>query len=161
MNALLLPMQFSLLLRGSEITRQARRVFPYVCVLVLVVGLLMMPDMAFAQTTGGTTTGTSGAFSVDTLLPASLKDKSFLEQMVTIILIVALAGIFIILGFGTMGGVADVFSSMSEARQRGDWGVLLKTLAMVIAVFIVAVTLAVLAYGWLSTINIKPTLTIG
>ena len=160
MNALLLPMQFSLLLRGSEITRQARRVFPYVCVLVLVVGLLMMPDMAFAST-GGTTTGTSGAFSVNTLLPSSLQTKSFLEQMVTIIIIVAIAGIFIILGFGTMGGVSDVFSSMSEARQRGDWGVLLKTLAMVIAVFIVAVTLAVLAYGWLSTINIKPTLTIG
>lgn len=141
----------------SGVIRPLGPLSPHLFVMMFIVGLLMMPDIAAAS--AGTSSGPS--FSLDKILPSSLTGKPFLEQVVTVIVMVVLSATFIILGFGVMGGVADVFSSMTEARRLGDWGGFMKTLAMVIGVVIVGVVLAVLVYTWLTTISINPTVTIG
>lgn len=115
--------------------------------------LLLLPELAAAQSTP--------SFSLDTILPDSLAGEDFLKQMVTVIAMVIIAGAFITLGFGVMGGIGDVFTTLSDARRMGEWSLFMKNLGMVIAVVIVGVVLAVLIYTWLTTISINPQVTIG
>ena len=63
-----------------------------------------------------------------------------------VLAMVILCATFITLGFGVVGGIGDVFSTMSEARRMGEWSLFMKTLGMVMAVVIVGVVLAVLVY---------------
>ena len=115
--------------------------------------LLLLPELAAAQSTP--------SFSLDTILPDSLANEDFLKQMVTVIAMVIIAGAFITLGFGVMGGIGDVFTTLSDARRMGEWSLFMKNLGMVIAVVIVGVVLAVLIYTWLTTISINPQVTLG
>lgn len=121
-------------------------------VLVLLGGLLL-PDFACAAN--------DPSFALDKILPSSMKDKPFLEQVITVLAMVILCATFITLSFGVVGGIGDVFSTMSEARRMGEWSLFMKTLGMVMAVVIVGVVLAVLVYSWLTKIDINPTITIG
>lgn len=120
-------------------------------VLVVSLGLLLFPDLASAEP----------SFALDTILPSGLTDKPFLEQVVTVLAMVILAAVFIALGFGVVGGMADIFTTLSEARRMGDWGLFMKNLGMVLGVVILGVVLAVLVYTWMTTIDINPTVTIG
>ncbi|RUQ34682.1 MAG: hypothetical protein EKK71_15705 [Candidatus Competibacteraceae bacterium] len=129
----------------------ASSILPAVLV-VSVLGLLLIPDMAAA---------TSPSFALDKILPSSLTSKPFLEQVVTILAMVVLSAAFIALGFGVVGGITDIFTTLSEARRMGDWGLFMKNLGMIMGVVIVGVVLAVLVYTWLTTIQINPTITIG
>ncbi|TVR65502.1 MAG: hypothetical protein EA420_03020 [Candidatus Competibacteraceae bacterium] len=112
--------------------------------------LLLASGPAFAQ-----------SFALDTILPASLIGQPFLIQVITLIVMIIIAGAFITLGFGVMGGIADVFTTLTDARRMGEWGLFMKTLGMVFGVVVVGVVLAALIYTWLSTVNIAPTVTIG
>lgn len=118
-------------------------------------GLLVLPDLALAQSSSGP------SFALDTILPSGLTDKPFLEQVVTILAMVILSAVFIALGFGVVGGMTDIFTTLSEARRMGDWGLFMKNLGMVLGVVILGVVLAVLVYTWMTTIDINPTVTIG
>ncbi|MCB1825789.1 MAG: hypothetical protein KDJ54_14885 [Candidatus Competibacteraceae bacterium] len=120
-------------------------------VLVVSLGLLLLPDLASAEP----------SFALDTILPSGLTDKPFLEQVVTILAMVILSAVFIALGFGVVGGMTDIFTTLSEARRMGDWGLFMKNLGMVLGVVILGVVLAVLVYTWMTTISINPTVTIG
>ena len=60
-----------------------------------------------------------------------------------------------------VSGITDIFTTLSEARRMGEWGLFMKNLGMVIGVVIVGVVLAVLVYTWMTTIDINPTITIG
>lgn len=123
--------------------------------LALALGALLLPEGACAQAAGGP------SFALDKILPASMTSKPFLEQVITVLAMVILSAVFITLGFGVVGGIGDVFSTMSEARRMGEWSLFMKTLGMVMAVVIVGVVLAVLVYTWLTQIDINPTITIG
>lgn len=118
-------------------------------------GLLVLPDLALAQSSSGP------SFALDTILPSGLTDKPFLEQVVTILAMVILSAVFIALGFGVVGGMTDIFTTLSEARRMGDWGLFMKNLGMVLGVVILGVVLAVLVYTWMTTIDINPTVNIG
>ena len=122
---------------------------------VVSLGLLVLPDLALAQSSSGP------SFALDTILPSVLTDKPFLEQVVTILAMVILSAVFIALGFGVVGGMTDIFTTLSEARRMGDWGLFMKNLGMVLGVVILGVVLAVLVYTWMTTISINPTVTIG
>ena len=122
---------------------------------VVSLGLLVLPDLALAQSSSGP------SFALDTILPSGLTDKPFLEQVVTILAMVILSAVFIALGFGVVGGMTDIFTTLSEARRMGDWGLFMKNLGMVLAVVILGVVLAVLVYTWMTTIDINPTVNIG
>ena len=115
--------------------------------------LLLLPELAAAQSTP--------SFSLDTILPDSLAGEDFLKQMVTVIAMVIIAGAFITLGFGVMGGIGDIFTTLSDARRMGEWSLFMKNLGMVLAVVIVGVVLAVLVYTWMTTIDISPSVTFG
>lgn len=117
---------------------------------VLLLALMTVPDMALAQ-----------SFGLDTVLPASVANRPFLEQIVIVLAMMILATVFVVLGFGSAGAIADVFQSMSESRRMGDWGGFMKSLGLVIAVLIAATVIAVLVWTWISTININPTVSIG
>lgn len=118
----------------------------------LAVGVLLAPELAAAA---------EPSFSLDKILPSGLVEKPFLEQVVTVLAIVILAAVFIALGFGVVSGITDIFTTLSEARRMGEWGLFMKNLGMVIGVVIVGVVLAVLVYTWMTTIDINPTITIG
>ena len=90
-----------------------------------------------------------------------MTDKPFLEKMVTVVAMVIMAGAFITLGFGVMGGIGDIFTTLSDARRMGEWSLFMKNLGMVLAVVIVGVVLAVLVYTWMTTIDISPSVTFG
>ena len=122
---------------------------------VVSLGLLVLPDLALAQSSTGP------SFALDTILPSGLTDEPFLEQIVTILAMVILSAVFIALGFGVVGGMTDIFTTLSEARRMGDWGLFMKNLGMVLAVVILGVVLAVLVYTWMTTIEINPTVNIG
>ncbi len=122
---------------------------------VVSLGLLVRPDLALAQSSTGP------SFALDTILPSGLTDKPFLEQIITILAMVILSAVFIALGFGVVGGMTDIFTTLSEARRMGDWGLFMKNLGMVLAVVILGVVLAVLVYTWMTTIDINPTVNIG
>ena len=122
---------------------------------VVSLGLLVLPDLALAQSSSGP------SFALDTILPSGLTDKPFLEQVVTILAMVILSAVFIALGFGVVGGMTDIFTTLSEARRMGDWGLFMKNLGMVLGVVILGVVLAVLVYTWMTTIEINPTVNIG
>lgn len=122
---------------------------------VVSLGLLVLPDSALAQSSTGP------SFALDTILPSGLTDKPFLEQIITILAMVILSAVFIALGFGVVGGMTDIFTTLSEARRMGDWGLFMKNLGMVLAVVILGVVLAVLVYTWMTTIEINPTVNIG
>ena len=115
--------------------------------------LLLLPELAAAQS--------EPSFALDTILPSSMTDKPFLEKMVTVVAMVIIAGAFITLGFGVMGGIGDIFTTLSDARRMGEWSLFMKNLGMVLAVVIVGVVLAVLVYTWMTTIDIRPSVTIG
>ena len=149
---------FLLLPVGIPDVGQNRVVRPagWLWILALVLSVLMMwPDFAEAQAAG------APSFALDKILPSSMTSKPFLEQVITVLAMVILSAVFITLGFGVVGGIGDVFSTMSEARRMGEWSLFMKTLGMVMAVVIVGVVLAVLVYTWLSNISINPTISIG
>lgn len=125
-----------------------------IVLLVLTATLLLVPDMVFAADAGT-------SFSLDKILPSSLKDKTFLEKVITVLVIMAIAGAAVIFGFGVMGGIGDVYSALSEARQRGEWAVFLKTIAFVASVLVVSSVLIALIIEWLNNFSISPTITIG
>lgn len=112
--------------------------------------LLALADPALAQ-----------SFSLDTVLPDSLTDRPFLELIVIVLAMMILATVFVVLGFGSAGAIADVFQSLSESRRMGDWGGFMKSLGLVIAVLIAATVIAVLVWSWITTININPSVSIG
>ncbi|HPR07831.1 MAG TPA: hypothetical protein PLI17_14480 [Denitromonas sp.] len=128
---------------------------PATTLLMVSLGLLVLPDLALAQSSSGP------SFALDTILPSGLTDKPFLEQVVTILAMVILSAVFIALGFGVVGGMTDIFTTLSEARRMGDWGLFMKNLGMVLGVVILGVVLAVLVYTWMTTIDINPTVNIG
>ena len=128
---------------------------PATTLLMVSLGLLVLPDLALAQSSTGP------SFALDTILPSGLTDKPFLEQIITILAMVILSAVFIALGFGVVGGMTDIFTTLSEARRMGDWGLFMKNLGMVLAVVILGVVLAVLVYTWMTTIEINPTVNIG
>lgn len=149
---------FLLLPMGIPDVGQNRVVRPagWLWILALVLSVLMMwPDFAEAQAAG------APSFALDKILPSSMTSKPFLEQVITVLAMVILSAVFITLGFGVVGGIGDVFSTMSEARRMGEWSLFMKTLGMVMAVVIVGVVLAVLVYTWLTNISINPTISIG
>ena len=149
---------FLLLPVGIPDVGQNRVVRPagWLWILALVLSVLMMwPDFADAQAAG------APSFALDKILPSSMTSKPFLEQVITVLAMVILSAVFITLGFGVVGGIGDVFSTMSEARRMGEWSLFMKTLGMVMAVVIVGVVLAVLVYTWLTNISINPTISIG
>ncbi len=149
---------FLLLPVGIPDVGQNRVVRPagWLWILALVLSVLMMwPDFAEAQAAG------APSFALDKILPSSMTSKPFLEQVITVLAMVILSAVFITLGFGVVGGIGDVFSTMSEARRMGEWSLFMKTLGMVMAVVIVGVVLAVLVYTWLTNISINPTISIG
>ena len=111
------------------------------------------PELSLAQT--------APSFSTDTILPASLRNLPFLQQIITVVAMVIIAAVFVMLGFGVVGGIGDIFTTLSEARRAGEWSHFLKNLGMVIAVVVVGVVLGALVVTWLSTISINPTVTIG
>lgn len=121
--------------------------------LAVLVGLLVAPDWAHAQATGN--------FSLDKILPSSLIDKPFLVKVVTVLIMMAIAGGVVMIGFGVMGGVGDVFTAVSDARRHGEWGVFIKNVAFIIAVLVVAAVLIALVIDWMNNLTINPNVTIG
>lgn len=121
--------------------------------LVVLVGLLVAPDWAHAQATGN--------FALDKILPSSLIDKPFLVKVVTVLIMMAIAGGVVMIGFGVMGGVGDVFTAVSDARRHGEWGVFIKNVAFIIAVLVVAAVLIALVIDWMNNLTINPNVTIG
>lgn len=122
----------------------------YPLVPVLLLALISVPDMAFAQ-----------SFGLDTVLPDSVANRPFLELIVIVLAMMILATVFVVLGFGSAGAIADVFQSMSESRRMGDWGGFMKSLGLIIAVLVAATVIAVLVWTWITTITINPTVSIG
>lgn len=118
--------------------------------MLLAVMLVVVPDPALAQ-----------SFSLETVLPESVASRPFLELIVIVLAMMILATVFVVLGFGSAGAIADVFQSLSESRRMGDWGGFMKSLGLVIAVLIAATVIAVLVWTWITTININPTVSIG
>lgn len=117
------------------------------------VGLLVAPEVAQAQSTGN--------FALDKILPSSLIDKPFLVKVVTVLIMMAIAGGVVMIGFGVMGGVGDVFTAVSDARRHGEWGVFIKNVAFIIAVLVVAAVLIALVIEWMSNLTINPNITLG
>lgn len=126
------------------------RVFKTTAAVPLLFLLLVLPDPALAQ-----------SFGLDTVLPTSVADRPFLELIVIVLAMMILATVFVVLGFGSAGAIADVFQSLSESRRMGDWGGFMKSLGLVIAVLIAATVIAVLVWTWITTISINPTVSIG
>ena len=116
--------------------------------------LLVAPDLAHAQ-------AASGNFSLDKILPSSLIDKPFLVKVITVLIMMAIAGGVVMIGFGVMGGVGDVFTAVSDARRHGEWGVFIKNVAFIIAVLVVAAVLMALVIEWMNNLSINPNITIG
>ncbi len=112
--------------------------------------LLALAEPALAQ-----------SFSLDTVLPESVRDRPFLELIVIVLAMMILATVFVVLGFGSAGAIADVFQSLSESRRMGDWGGFMKSLGLVIAVLIAATVIAVLVWTWITSISINPDVSIG
>lgn len=116
-----------------------------------VLGLLLLPELAAAQATGG--------FNADSILPNAVKDKDFLTQVFLVIMWALLAAVFIMIGFGVLGGIGDVFSSLSDARRMGEWAAFMKTLAMVMGAVIISVVLAATLIGWVANVTINTAVT--
>lgn len=121
--------------------------------LAVLVGVLVAPEWAQAQSTGN--------FALDKILPSSLIDKPFLVKVVTVLIMMAIAGGVVMIGFGVMGGVGDVFTAVSDARRHGEWGVFIKNVAFIIAVLVVAAVLIALVIDWMNNLTINPNVTIG
>ncbi|MCB1810678.1 MAG: hypothetical protein KDK04_02995 [Candidatus Competibacteraceae bacterium] len=124
--------------------------FTHALALTALVVLSGQPELALAQ-----------SFSLDTILPASVADKPFLEKVVIVLAMTVLASVYVVLGFGTTGSISDMFQTLSESRRMGDWGTFMRTLGIIIAVLIVATVLAVLVWTWVTNIEINPSVTIG
>ena len=115
--------------------------FTHALALTALVVLSGQPELALAQ-----------SFSLDTILPASVADKPFLEKVVIVLAMTVLASVYVVLGFGTTGSISDMFQTLSESRRMGDWGTFMRTLGIIIAVLIVATVLAVLVWTWVTNI---------
>lgn len=120
---------------------------------VAVLGLLLLPELAAAQAAKG--------FDASSILPSAVKDKDFLTQVFLVMIMALLAGVFVMIGFGILGGIGDVFSSLSDARRMGEWAAFLKTLAMVMGAVIIAVVLAAALIGWVANVSINTNVTFG
>lgn len=145
---------------GKLLTGAARRLSAGASALghlALGFALLLGPRLALATQGGGQNPG----FNLDSLLPSDLKTKPFTVQIITLLLIFGIAGLFVMMAFGGMSGVADIFTAMSESRQRGEWGSFVKTIAFAVVVFIVAAVIAGTLIGWFSNLTINPKITIG
>ena len=121
--------------------------------LIVLIGVLAAPEWAQAQSTGN--------FALDKILPSSLIDKPFLVKVVTVLIMMAIAGGVVMIGFGVMGVVGDVFTAVSDARRHGEWGVFIKNVAFIIAVLVVAAVLIALVIDWMNNLTINPNVTIG
>jgi len=116
-----------------------------------VLGLLLLPELAAAAEGGG--------FNADDILPSAVKDKDFLTQVFLVITMALLAAVFVMIGFGVLGGIGDVFASLSDARRMGEWAAFMKTLAMVMGAVILAVVLAATLIGWVANVSISTSVT--
>ncbi len=103
----------------------------------------------------------NNSFSLDKILPSSMMDKPFLVKVITVLIMMAIAGGVVMIGFGVMGGVADVFTAVSDARRHGEWGLFIKNVAFIVAVLVVAAVLIALVMEWMNNLTINPTITIG
>lgn len=142
--------------RVSTRTAIARRYVPWMILLLVVTVCLCIPDLAHAAEGGNT-----GSFALDKILPASMLEKPFLVKVITVLVMMAIAGGVVMLGFGVMGGVGDVFTAVSDARRHGEWGVFIKNVAFIIAVLVVAAVLIALVMDWMNNLTINPTISIG
>lgn len=115
-----------------------------------VLGLLLLPELATAQ---------DGGFKADSILPSAVKNKDFLTQVFLVIMMALLAAVFVMMGFGILGGIGDVFASLSDARRMGEWAAFMKTLAMVMGAVIIAVVLAATLIGWVANVSISTNVT--
>lgn len=122
--------------------------------LAVLVCVLVVPELAQAQ-------AASGNFALDKILPSSMTDKPFLVKVITVLIMMAIAGGVVMIGFGVMGGVGDVFTAVSDARRHGEWGVFIKNVAFIIAVLVVAAVLIALVIDWMNNLTINPNVTIG
>ena len=122
--------------------------------LAALVCVLVAPEWAQAQ-------AASGNFALDKILPSSMTDKPFLVKVITVLIMMAIAGGVVMIGFGVMGGVGDVFTAVSDARRHGEWGVFIKNVAFIIAVLVVAAVLIALVIDWMNNLTINPNVTIG
>ena len=77
--------------------------------------LLVAPDFAHAQ-------AASGNLSLNKILPSSLIDKPFLVKVITVLIMMAIAGGVVMIGFGVMGGVGDVFPAVSDGPSPRRMG---------------------------------------
>lgn len=138
-------------------TAIARRYVRWMTLLLVVtVCLSFIPDLAHAAEGGN-----AGSFALDKILPASMIEKPFLVKVITVLVMMAIAGGVVMLGFGVMGGVGDVFTAVSDARRHGEWGVFIKNVAFIIAVLVVAAVLIALVMEWMNNLTINPTISIG
>ena len=138
-------------------TAITRRYVPWMTLLLVVtVCLSFIPDLAHAVEGGN-----AGSFALDKILPASMLEKPFLVKVITVLVMMAIAGGVVMLGFGVMGGVGDVFTAVSDARRHGEWGVFIKNVAFIIAVLVVAAVLIALVMEWMNNLTINPTISIG
>lgn len=122
--------------------------------LAVLVCVLVVPELAQAQ-------AASGNFALDKILPSSMTDKPFLVKVITVLIMMAIAGGVVMIGFGVMGGVADVFTAVSDARRHGEWGLFIKNVAFIVAVLVVAAVLIALVMEWMNNLTINPNITIG
>ena len=122
--------------------------------LAALVCVLVAPEWAQAQ-------AASGNFALDKILPSSMTDKPFLVKVITVLIMMAIAGGVVMIGFGVMGGVGDVFTAVSDARRHGEWGVFIKNVAFIIAVLVVAAVLIALVMEWMNNLTINPNITLG
>ena len=122
--------------------------------LAVLVCVLVAPEWAQAQ-------AASGNFALDKILPSSMTDKPFLVKVITVLIMMAIAGGVVMIGFGVMGGVADVFTAVSDARRHGEWGLFIKNVAFIVAVLVVAAVLIALVMEWMNNLTINPNITIG
>ena len=124
--------------------------------LAALVCVLVVPELAQAQAQAA-----SGNFALDKILPSSMTDKPFLVKVITVLIMMAIAGGVVMIGFGVMGGVADVFTAVSDARRHGEWGLFIKNVAFIVAVLVVAAVLIALVMEWMNNLTINPNITIG
>ena len=122
----------------------------------LAFALLLGPGLASATGTGGAGT----AFNLDNFLPPSLRNQPFIVQIITLLIAVGIAGLFVMLAFGGMSGIADLFSSLGESRQRGEWGSFVETVGFVTGVFVVSAVVGGTLIGWFTNLTINPTINI-
>ena len=98
--------------------------------------IAIFPEFAGAQTEDGNT-----LFGTE-VLPASRANEGLFENIIWVILLVALLFIVAVVFFGAGDLILGLFASLGESRRSGDWGPFLRTLGIVIAILVVVIFIA-------------------